>query len=122
MSGAPARTLNATNTSALTNSRLPWANPGVTAGNPWPTDTTVTPGVIGPCVSDATRSDVTPIRERVPPMPNKPRPENPARPIRFDTLWPDVERIAAEDETTPSEVVREAVRRYIKLRNRKARP
>lgn len=51
-------------------------------------------------------------------MPNKPRPENPARPIRFDTLWPDVERIAAEDEITSSEVVREAVRRYIKARKR----
>ena len=52
-------------------------------------------------------------------MPNKPRPENPARPIRFDALWGDVERIAAEDETTPSEVVREAVRRYVRARKRR---
>lgn len=52
-------------------------------------------------------------------MPNKPRPDNPARPIRFDTLWPEVELIAVEDEITPSEVVREAVRRYVKARARK---
>lgn len=52
-------------------------------------------------------------------MANQPRPDNPARPIRFDKLWPEVERIAIEDDTTPSEVVREAVRRYIKSRNRK---
>jgi len=52
-------------------------------------------------------------------MPNKPRPENPARPIRFDALWADVERIAAEDETSASEVVREAVRRYVKARSRR---
>jgi metal-responsive CopG/Arc/MetJ family transcriptional regulator len=51
-------------------------------------------------------------------MPNKPRTENPARPIRFDTLWTDVQRLAAEDGTTTSEVVREAVRRYVKARKR----
>ena len=55
-------------------------------------------------------------------MPNAPRPENPARPIRFDTLWPEVERIATEDETSASEVVREAVRRYVKARKRRASP
>lgn len=52
-------------------------------------------------------------------MPNQPRPENPARPIRFDTLWADVVRIAAEDDTTTSEVVREAVRRYVRARKRR---
>lgn len=52
-------------------------------------------------------------------MVNQPRPDNPARPIRFDKLWPEVERIAAEDETTASEVVREAVRRYVKARKRR---
>ena len=46
-------------------------------------------------------------------MPNKPRPDNPARPIRFGPLWPEVERVAAEDDTTPSAVVREAVARYL---------
>lgn len=56
-------------------------------------------------------------------MPNKPRPSNPARPVRVeDELWSAVRAIATEDQTTPSEVVREAVRRYIKLRNKKARP
>ena len=55
-------------------------------------------------------------------MPNRPRPENRARPVRIeDGLWSAVGAIAAEDETTPSEVVREAVRCYVKLRNRKAR-
>ena len=53
-------------------------------------------------------------------MPNRPRPENPARPIRFDTLWPEVEQIATEDETSASEVVREAVRRYVRARKRQA--
>ena len=56
-------------------------------------------------------------------MPNKPRPENRARPVRIeDGLWAVVQAIAAEDETSASEVVREAVRRYIKFRNRKAHP
>jgi len=50
-------------------------------------------------------------------MPNSPRADNPARPIRFDTLWPEVERVAAEDKVTASEVVREAVRRYIANRS-----
>lgn len=54
-------------------------------------------------------------------MPNAPRAENPARPIRFDALWADVEALAAEDGTSASEVVREAVRRYVKARARKAR-
>lgn len=53
-------------------------------------------------------------------MPNKPRPENPARPIRFDTLWPEVERIAEEDGVSKSEVVREAVREYVDRRRRNA--
>ena len=53
-------------------------------------------------------------------MPNKPRPENPARPIRFeDELWAEVGTIADEDDTSRSEVVREAMRRYVKARRRK---
>lgn len=50
-------------------------------------------------------------------MPNKPRPDNPARPVRIDdALWSRVRAIAAEDETTPSVVVREAVRVYVEDR------
>ena len=53
-------------------------------------------------------------------MPNKPRPNNPARPVRIeDGPWVAVQEIAAEDGISASEVVREAVHRYIKLRNRK---
>lgn len=52
-------------------------------------------------------------------MPNKPRPENPPRPVRIeDGLWAEVREIAAEDETTASAVVREAVRRYVQERRR----
>lgn len=55
-------------------------------------------------------------------MPNKPRPENPARPVRIeDALWAEVQAIAAEDEVAASEVVREAVRRYVKARKRRRR-
>jgi predicted DNA-binding ribbon-helix-helix protein len=53
-------------------------------------------------------------------MPNKPRQENRARPVRFeDGLWSVVQTIAAEDDTTTSEVVREAVRRYVRARKRR---
>ena len=53
-------------------------------------------------------------------MPNKPRPENPARPVRIeDGLWSAVRAIAEEDGTSPSEVVREAVKRYVKARKRR---
>ena len=47
-------------------------------------------------------------------MPNKPRPENPARPIRVeDDLWAAVKATAAGNEETVSEVVRRALRRYV---------
>lgn len=52
-------------------------------------------------------------------MPNRPRPENPARPVRIDdSLWARVKAIAEEDETTASAVVREAVRLYVDGRSR----
>jgi len=47
-------------------------------------------------------------------MPNKPRPENPARPVRVnDTLWTAVRERAKADGVTPSEVVRTALRTYL---------
>lgn len=50
-------------------------------------------------------------------MPNKPRPDNPARPVRIeDDLWARVKAIAKRDETTASAVVREAVRVYVEDR------
>lgn len=55
-------------------------------------------------------------------MPNAPRPDNPARPVRIEnTLWAEVQTIATTDETNPSEVVREAVRRYVAYRKRRDR-
>lgn len=54
-------------------------------------------------------------------MPNQPRADNPARPIRFGRdLWDDVERYATEDDTTASAIVREAVRQYANHRNKGA--
>ena len=51
-------------------------------------------------------------------MPNKPRAENRARPVRIeDGLWSVVQGIAREGEITPSEVVREAVRCYVKAKS-----
>lgn len=53
-------------------------------------------------------------------MPNKPRAENPARPIRVeDELWAAAKAAAAADGTTVSEVVREALRRYVKRSRRR---
>lgn len=50
-------------------------------------------------------------------MPNAPRPENPARPVRIeDDLWARVKAIAREDETSASAVVREAVVQYVEAR------
>lgn len=50
-------------------------------------------------------------------MPNRPRPENPARPVRIeDELWARVKALAKRDETTASAVVREAVRVYVEQR------
>lgn len=47
-------------------------------------------------------------------MPNKPRPENPARPIRVeDDLWTAAREAAHLNGTTVSEVVREALRAYV---------
>jgi len=47
-------------------------------------------------------------------MPNKPRPSNPARPVRIeDDLWAQVRAIAEESEVSASEVVREALRRHV---------
>lgn len=54
-------------------------------------------------------------------MPNKPRPENPARPVRIeDPLWAEVRALAELDKVSASEIVREAVRRYVKARKRRA--
>lgn len=48
-------------------------------------------------------------------MPNKPRPENPARPVRVETeLWEAAKTTAASEGTTVSEVIRQALRRYVK--------
>lgn len=47
-------------------------------------------------------------------MPNKPRPENPARPIRVeDDLWRAAKAAAADNGTTVSAVVRGALRAYV---------
>lgn len=47
-------------------------------------------------------------------MPNKPRPENPARPVRVeDDLWEAAKKRAAEIDTTVSEVIREALRAFV---------
>lgn len=52
-------------------------------------------------------------------MPNRPRPSNPARPVRVeDALWDEVRAIASEDGVSASEVVREAVSRYVADRGR----
>jgi predicted transcriptional regulator len=48
-------------------------------------------------------------------MPNKPRPENPVRPVRVeDGLWRAAKAIAAERGESLSNVMREALRRYVK--------
>lgn len=47
-------------------------------------------------------------------MPNKPRPENPARPVRVeDELWARAKAKARNEGTTVSEVIREALRQYV---------
>ena len=51
-------------------------------------------------------------------MPNKPRPENPARPVRVDDdLWARVKARAARDAVSASEVVREAIRHYLRSKS-----
>lgn len=48
-------------------------------------------------------------------MPNKPRPDNPVRPVRVETpLWTEAKRIAAKRGETVSDVLRAALRRYVK--------
>ena len=48
-------------------------------------------------------------------MPNKPRPENPARPVRVeDGLWEAAKAKAAERGETVSQVIRAALTRYVK--------
>ncbi len=49
-------------------------------------------------------------------MPDQPRPDNRAHPVRMDDeLWQAVRDRAARDEVTASEVVRSAVRSYLGL-------
>ena len=49
------------------------------------------------------------------PMPNKPRPENPAHAIRIeDELWERVKARAVRDAVNASEVVRAAIAHYLK--------
>ena len=48
-------------------------------------------------------------------MPNKPRPENRHRMVRVeDELWDAAKEAAAANDTTVSEVIRDALRRYVK--------
>lgn len=48
-------------------------------------------------------------------MPNKPRPGNPARAVRVeDELWDAALAIAAERGEALSDVMRDALRRYVK--------
>lgn len=47
-------------------------------------------------------------------MPNKPRPENRHRMVRVeDELWHAAKQAAAEQGTTVSTVIREALRRFV---------
>lgn len=47
-------------------------------------------------------------------MPNQPRPENRARPVRMeDDLWDQVKALAKTQEVTASDVVRTAVTEYV---------
>lgn len=52
-------------------------------------------------------------------MPNKPRPSNPARPVRIeDDLWREVQRLAERRGVSASAIVRTAVAQYIKRSQR----
>jgi len=54
-------------------------------------------------------------------MPNRPRPENRHRMVRVeDELWEAAKAAAASQETTVSEVIREALRRYVRRYGRDA--
>lgn len=47
-------------------------------------------------------------------MPNQPRPDNPARPVRVeDHLWAAAKAAAQLNGTTVSEVIRDALRAYV---------
>lgn len=47
-------------------------------------------------------------------MPNKPRPDNPVRPVRVENdLWQAAKTTAANQGTTVSAVIREALRGYV---------
>jgi predicted HicB family RNase H-like nuclease len=47
-------------------------------------------------------------------MPNQPRADNPARPVRVeDELWQAAKEAAAEDGTSVSAVIRDALERYV---------
>lgn len=48
-------------------------------------------------------------------MPNQPRPDNPGRMVRVtDTLWNAAKTKAAERGETVSDVIRQALERYVK--------
>lgn len=50
-------------------------------------------------------------------MANQPRPDNPNRNIRIDDAdWEDVAELAAQDRVSKSEIVREAIRQYVRRR------
>lgn len=52
-------------------------------------------------------------------MPNKPRPENRHRMVRVeDELWRKAGEVAAEQGTTRSAVIRDALRRYVREHQR----
>lgn len=54
-------------------------------------------------------------------MPNKPRPENRHRMVRVeDALWNAAREAAAANGTTVSEVIRDALRRYVKRQGAKS--
>jgi predicted DNA binding CopG/RHH family protein len=53
-------------------------------------------------------------------MPNKPRPENPTRPVRVeDDLWAAAKAKAAAEGTTVSAVIRKALERYVAKKKKK---
>lgn len=52
-------------------------------------------------------------------MPNQPRPDNPARQVRVeDELWRASHEAAAANGETVSDVIRAALRRYVKRSER----
>lgn len=56
-------------------------------------------------------------------MPNKPRPDNPARPVRVDDeLWCAALETARANNTTVSAVVRQALTRYVQRHGNYQKP